>query len=150
MVIDCVINLYSLTYSSSIFPWTKGFAATLLAIYSSKKDGARFWNYLPDLITILVIIFVFRYVLKGFTTLNVKLKRKFRITGFYPDWATLPTRLYVSLFFAFMLIVIFPYLPGSDSPILEAFLFSWDSFHFWFRITFEYYCRFDTDVHALV
>jgi hypothetical protein len=33
------------------------------------------------------IIFVFRYVLKGFTTLNVKLKRKFRITGFYPDWA---------------------------------------------------------------
>jgi hypothetical protein len=29
-----------------------------------------------------------------------------------------------------MLIVIFPYLPGSDSPYLEAFLFSWDSFHF--------------------
>jgi hypothetical protein len=27
-----------------------------------------------------------------------------------------------------MLIVIFPYLPGSDSPIFRAFLFSWDSF----------------------
>jgi small-conductance mechanosensitive channel len=34
---------------------------------------------LLDLITILVIIFVFRYV-KGIHTLNVKLKRKFRIT----------------------------------------------------------------------
>jgi hypothetical protein len=31
---------------------------------------------MPDLITILVIIFVFRYVLKGFITLNVKLKKE--------------------------------------------------------------------------
>jgi hypothetical protein len=64
MVIDCVINLYSLTYSLR-FPWTKGFAATLLLYTKSSKDGARFWNYLPDLITILVIIFVFRYVLSS-------------------------------------------------------------------------------------
>jgi hypothetical protein len=46
---------------------------------SSKKMGLGF-GITPDLITILVIIFVFRYVLKGFITLNVKLKRKFRIT----------------------------------------------------------------------
>jgi hypothetical protein len=53
---------------------------------------------LPDLITILVIIFVFRYVLKGFTTLNVKLKRKFRITAFIQIGQTPPTRSYVYCF----------------------------------------------------
>jgi hypothetical protein len=45
----------------------------------------------------------------------------------------------------------FSYLPEAIRPYLEAFLFSWDSFYFWFsRITFEYYCRFDTDVYAFV
>jgi hypothetical protein len=42
-MVICVINLYSLTYSFRIFPWTKGFAATLwLYTKSSKKDGAGF------------------------------------------------------------------------------------------------------------
>jgi hypothetical protein len=53
---------------------------------------------LPDLITILVIIFVFRYVLKGFTTSNVKLKRKFRITAFIQIGQTPLTRSYVYCF----------------------------------------------------
>jgi hypothetical protein len=40
------------------------------------------------LITILVIISVFRHVLKGIYSIsNVKLKENFRITGLYPDWA---------------------------------------------------------------
>jgi hypothetical protein len=61
MVIDCVINLYHLF--SSIFHGLKALPLLFwLYTKSSKKDGARFWNYLPDLITILVIIFVFRYI----------------------------------------------------------------------------------------
>jgi small-conductance mechanosensitive channel len=39
----------------------------------------------------------------------VKLKKKFRITGFYPDWANPYQIVRVIVFFAFMLIVIFPY-----------------------------------------
>jgi hypothetical protein len=75
MVIDCVINLYSFTYSFGIFHGLKALLLFWLYTKSSKKDGARL-ELLPDLITILVIIFVFRYVLKGFTTSNVKLKKK--------------------------------------------------------------------------
>jgi hypothetical protein len=91
---------------------------------------------------------VFRYVLKGFITLNVKLKRKFRITGFYPDWANpyLPDR--TCHCFAFMLIVIFPY-QEAIRPYLEAFLFSWDSFHPAGSLS-NIIAGFDTDVHALV
>jgi hypothetical protein len=47
---------------SSFFHGLKAFCYSFGYILNPKKDGARFWNYLPDLITILVIIFVFRYV----------------------------------------------------------------------------------------
>jgi hypothetical protein len=40
-----------------------------------------FWNYLPNLITILVIIFVFRYVLKGIHFLKVS-EKSFKVSGF--------------------------------------------------------------------
>jgi hypothetical protein len=49
--------IYSLTYSLQVFHGLKALPLLFwLYTKSSKKDGARFWNYLPDLITILVII----------------------------------------------------------------------------------------------
>jgi hypothetical protein len=38
----------------------------------------------------------------------VKLKKEFRITGFYPDWANPTYQIVRVIVFAFMLIVIFP------------------------------------------
>jgi hypothetical protein len=63
---------------------------------------------------------VFRYVLKGFTTLNVKLKRKFRITGFYPDWANPTYQIVRVIVFAFMLIVIFLIYQEAIRPYLVS------------------------------
>jgi hypothetical protein len=60
----------------------------------------------------------------------VKLKEKFRITGFYPDWANPTYQITCHCFFAFMLIVIFLISQEAIRPFLEAFLFSWDSFTF--------------------
>lgn len=50
-----------------IFPWTKDMAQTLFGyVLDPLKDiGLGLWNYLPNLITVIVIIVVFRYVLKG-------------------------------------------------------------------------------------
>ena len=55
------------------------------------------------------------------------------INGFYPDWANPTYQLLRVLVFAFMIIVIFPYLPGSDSEIFKGmsvflgFLFTFGS-----------------------
>src|SRR5690606_35651217 len=73
-----------------IFPQTENLADTLFGYVLNplKKILHAFWNYLPNLITIVVIMVVFRYVLKGFRFLKIEIEReKLNIPGFYPDWA---------------------------------------------------------------
>ncbi len=73
-----------------IFPWTRNFADTLFGYILNpvKKILNGFWNYLPNLITIIVIIFVFRYVLKAIHFLKIEIEKgDLDIKGFYPDWA---------------------------------------------------------------
>jgi hypothetical protein len=75
---------------------------------------------------------VFRYVLKVHYLKCEIEKENLELPGFYPDWANpLPDRT-CNCFLLFMLIVIFPYLPG-DSPIFRGvsvflgFLFTFGS-----------------------
>ncbi len=101
-----------------IFPWTKGIANTLLGYFlnPAKKIVLAFWHYLPNLFTIIVIITVFRYFLKGIKYLKEEIEKgELNINGFYPDWAAPTYQIIRVLVLAFMVIVIFPYLPGSDS-----------------------------------
>jgi small-conductance mechanosensitive channel len=42
------------------------------------------------------------------------------IPGFYPDWAPPTFNIFRFLFYAFVLVIIFPYLPGSDSPVFKG------------------------------
>ncbi len=119
-----------------IFPWTKNFAETLFGYILNpvKKIALGLWNYLPSLITIIVIIIVFRYVLKGIRFLKTEIEKgDLQIPGFYPDWANPTYQIIRVLVFAFMIVVIFPYLPGSDSPVFRGvsvflgFLFTFGS-----------------------
>ncbi len=119
-----------------IFPWTKDFAQTLFGYILNpvKKIASGLWNYLPNLVTIIVIIFVFRYVLKGIHFLKDEIaKGRLQLQGFYPDWANPTYQIVRVLVFAFMIIVIFPYLPGSESPVFQGvsvflgFLFTFGS-----------------------
>lgn len=107
----------------AIFPWTKNFATTLLNWFLNpvRKILGSIWNYLPNLITIIVIVLVFRYLLKGLSFLSNEVKRgTLQIPGFYPDWANPTYQIIRILALAFMLIVIFPYLPGSESPVFKG------------------------------
>jgi small-conductance mechanosensitive channel len=47
-------------------------------------------------------------------------KGKIQINGFYSDWAQPTFNIIRVLLYAFMLVIIFPYLPGSDSPIFKG------------------------------
>ncbi|MEZ5015987.1 MAG: mechanosensitive ion channel family protein [Flavipsychrobacter sp.] len=107
----------------SIFPWTKNVAGTLFGYVLDplKKIFSGIWNYLPDLFTVIVIWIVFRYVNKGVKFLRDEVRSgALNLPGFYPDWATPTYQIIRILLFAFMIIVMFPYLPGSDSPAFQG------------------------------
>lgn len=106
-----------------IFPWTENFAGKLLGyiVNPAKSMALSVWNYLPNLITIIVIVIIFRYVLKGMHFLKIEIERgNLHLSGFYPDWASPTYQILKVVVYAFMLIVIFPYLPGSDSPVFQG------------------------------
>lgn len=119
-----------------IFPWTKNFAEILFGyILNPLKNIVKaFWNFLPNLITILVILFVFRYIFRGIHFLKNEVKYgQLKIPGFFPDWANPTYQIVRVLIFAFMVVVIYPYLPGSGSPVFQGvsvflgFLFTFGS-----------------------
>lgn len=119
-----------------IFPWTQNFAETLFGYILNpvKKIVIGLWNYLPNLITIIVIIVVFRYVFRGLNFLKTEIENgHLQLAGFYSDWANPTHQIAKVLLFAFMIVVIFPYLPGSDSPVFKGvsvflgFLFTFGS-----------------------
>lgn len=106
-----------------IFPWTANFADTLFGyvVNPVKKIGSGFISYLPNLITIVVIVFIFRWAMRGIHFLKTEIEKgNLQINGFYPDWANPTYHIVRVLIFAFMIVVIFPYLPGSDSPIFQG------------------------------
>lgn len=135
-VLIVVLVYIALPIIFGIFPWTENFADTLLGyiVNPLKKILFGIWNYLPNLFTILVIIIVFRYVKKVIHFLKSEIEQgKLSLPGFYPDWANPTYQIIRVLLYAFMFVLIFPYLPGSNSPIFQGvsvflgFLFTFGS-----------------------
>jgi small-conductance mechanosensitive channel len=107
----------------SLFPQTRNLASTILGYVFSPLNiaGKAFLSYLPKLFFILIIILITRYVSKLVRLLFVALgKGRIALPGFYSDWA-LPTFKIVRVaIIAFAGILIFPYLPGSDSSAFRG------------------------------
>ncbi len=113
----------SLPIIFSIFPSTEGVAKMLIG-YIVNPLKSIFWGfigYIPELITILVIGFVTNRVIRFLKFLTGEIESgKLHIEGFYPDWAMPTFSLVRIIISAFAFIVIFPYLPGSDSTIFRG------------------------------
>ena len=78
-----------------IFPFTKDVSALLLHSLLSpiKKILQSIWAYIPNLITIIVLVIVFRYVLHFFKFLSSEIEKgQLRVPGFYPIGPIPPTR----------------------------------------------------------
>ncbi|MEP0712748.1 MAG: mechanosensitive ion channel family protein [Algoriphagus sp.] len=113
----------SLPIIFSIFPATKGLATTLLTYITSpvKAIVSAFIGYLPELFMILVVMFITFYIVKGINFISGEVQRgNLSIPGFYPEWAKPTFNLFKIIIIAFSFIVIFPYLPGSDSPAFQG------------------------------
>ncbi|MEZ4721166.1 MAG: mechanosensitive ion channel family protein [Flavobacteriales bacterium] len=118
-----VLIYISLPILFSIFPGTEGIARSLFALVLNpvRKILTGLVNYLPNLVTIGVIALAVRYAVRFIRFLSDEIKsEKLVIPGFYPDWAYPTYQILRFVFIAFGFIMIFPYLPGSDSPIFQG------------------------------
>ncbi|EAZ80446.1 mechanosensitive ion channel family protein [Algoriphagus machipongonensis] len=119
-----IILLYlALPLVFSIFPTTKRLASVLLGYVTNPLVSFfySFFSYLPDLFTILVIVVITYYIGQFISFISEEIERgNLRLPGFYPEWAKPTFNLVKIIVFAFSFIVIFPYLPGSDSPAFQG------------------------------
>jgi len=80
-----------------------------------------FINYLPNLFTIIVILFVTRYAIRFLKVFFDEISNeKVVLEKFHKDWADPTFKIVRFLIYAFTAIVIFPYLPGSQSPVFQG------------------------------
>ncbi|HBH07473.1 MAG TPA: transmembrane ion channel [Flavobacteriales bacterium] len=113
----------SLPAAFSIFPWTERLASELISYIIDPVTGF-FWatvNYIPNLITIVVIVYIWRLIFSFLNYVAEEIaKEKLKIKGFYPEWSRPTLNILKVVLYALALIMIFPYLPGSDSPIFKG------------------------------
>ena len=78
-------------------------------------------NYIPKLITIIVIVYVIRLLLRIVNYLSTELQEKrLVIKGMYPEWAQPTAAAAKILLFIIGLVLIAPYLPGSSSGAFKG------------------------------
>lgn len=122
LVIILIVYL-SLPLLFSIFPETEAWTGTLIGwILSPLRSAAKaILDYLPDLFKVIVICLIFKYLLKGIKYLFYEMKRgNIQFRGFHADWAIPTFNILRFILYAFMLVLIFPFLPGSGSPAFQG------------------------------
>ncbi len=107
----------------SIFPFSRNWADALFNLVWSPFKGVltAIWAYLPNLFSILVIYFVMRYFIRFVKYIFSEIQsEKLTLSGFHSDWAMPTFSIVKFLLYAFMFVLIFPFLPNSDSDIFKG------------------------------
>ncbi|MDR0301217.1 MAG: mechanosensitive ion channel family protein [Treponema sp.] len=107
----------------SLFSATRNLAAMLLhyILTEVKTIGLSIGRYIPKLITIIIIVLITRYILRGIKFFASQIeKEKIVIPGFYPDWARPTYKILQVLLWAFTFALIYPYLPGANSRAFQG------------------------------
>lgn len=107
----------------SLFPETKMWTTTLIEWVLSPARSAfnGIIGFLPNLFYIIVIVYIFKYAIKGMEYFVDQIdKGVIEIKEFHADWAHPTFRILKFLLYAFMIVLIFPYLPGSGSPAFQG------------------------------
>lgn len=118
-----LIIYLTLPFIFRLFPWTKGWSDLLINFILNPLNNIfkSIVDFIPDLITIAIIYAVFHYINKFIKYLAAEIENeKLRINGFYPDWAKPTYNIVRFVLYAFMFVVIWPFLPGSDSDIFKG------------------------------
>ena len=107
----------------SIFPQTKNLAYQIFSyIWNPVKTiFSGVIEYIPNLFTIFVIWYAVKYLVRFVHYLATEVQsERLKLNGFYPDWAMPTYHIVRFLLYAFMIAMIYPYLPGSDSGVFQG------------------------------
>jgi len=78
-------------------------------------------GYIPDLMLVVLICLFTSYLIKVSQYVFQEIRdERLTIGGFYPDWAEPTAKLVRILILAGAAIIVFPYLPGSNSPAFKG------------------------------
>ena len=122
-LIYAVLLYITLPIIFSIFPFSRNWADTLFHLIwmPFKSVLNAVWSYLPNLFSILVIYYVMKYFIKIVKYFFGEIENeKLTISGFHSDWAKPTFSIVRFLLYAFMFVMIYPFLPGSDSDIFKG------------------------------
>jgi len=118
------IQLYlTLPIVFSLFPATESLASKLFGyILNPLRDIiTAVIDYIPNLITIIIIVFIIRYVLRVLKFFTTKIATgKLELSGIHPDLVEPTFNILRVLLWAFAFAMIYPYLPGSSSQIFQG------------------------------
>jgi small-conductance mechanosensitive channel len=115
--------LISVPVMFSIFPQTKSIAITLFtyAFEPVKMILRSVAGYIPNLFMIAIIYLCIRGGVRGIHYIACEIESgKLKINGFYPDWAQPTFNIIRFMLYAFMVAMIYQYLPGSGSDIFKG------------------------------
>lgn len=115
--------LFSVPLIFIIFPQTEKLAFTLLGyLWTPIKSILKgVIDYVPNLFTIVVIWLCVHYLIRLLRYLATEIEAgRLQINGFYSDWALPTFHIVRFLLYAFMVAMIYPYLPGSNSGVFQG------------------------------
>ncbi|MGB5636296.1 MAG: mechanosensitive ion channel family protein [Waterburya sp.] len=121
-----IVGVILFTYLSLLtryVPQTKGLGEVIFNSFSTvlANAGQATISYLPNLFSIILTIIVTFYIIRFCKLIfNAIDTGTLSIPGFYRDWVRPTERLLVILISAFSLLIIFPLLPGADSPAFRG------------------------------
>ncbi len=121
--INIILLYITLPIIFSIFPDTENIAEQLISLILTplKKMIFSFIAFIPDLITIIVIVAITHYGVKFIKYILDSIEQeKIKIPGFYADWAKTTFNLIRIFVWIFSFIIIFPHLPGSSSDAFQG------------------------------
>ncbi len=107
----------------AIFPQTEKLAQTIFhyILEPIKMVIGSIVDYVPNLFMIIVIWYCIKYIIKGIHYIAKEIaNERLKISGFYPDWAIPTFNIIRFLLYAFMVVMIYPYLPGSHSGVFQG------------------------------
>ena len=107
----------------AIFPQTKGLAYQIFSyIWNPIKNIlVGIVDYIPNLFAILIICFAVKYLVRLVHYLSREVEAgRLKFGGFYPDWAMPTYHIIRFLLYAFMIAMIYPYLPGAMNGVFQG------------------------------
>ncbi len=123
VAIYVVILYFAFYLMLYVIPGTRGFARQLQGYITSpvRSVGAALVDYIPNIFFIAVILIFAKYLLKALRFIFDEIEKgHLNLPNFYPEWSIPTYQMVRILVYFFVIIVIFPYLPGSESPAFKG------------------------------